>query len=75
LKGGAEKLVVDTAILVKKKGHEVSIVTCHHDKTRCFQPTMDGMQFCPHLLTTLLVLAFSSYLLLIYGVFAKNLNK
>jgi alpha-1,3/alpha-1,6-mannosyltransferase len=29
--GGAERLVVDAALALKAKSHDVHIVTCHHD--------------------------------------------
>lgn len=40
--GGAERLVVDAAIALKQKGHEVSFLTNHHDPSHCFQETVDG---------------------------------
>jgi len=40
--GGAEKLVVETAVLLKSAGHDVHIVTCRHDPNRCFPATADG---------------------------------
>lgn len=40
--GGAERLVVDAALALKSKNHEVEIVTCHHDPKHCFQETRDG---------------------------------
>ena len=40
--GGAERLVVDAAVALKRAGHTVSITTAHHDKTRCFEETRDG---------------------------------
>ena len=29
--GGAERLVVDAALALKSRGHEVTFVTAHHD--------------------------------------------
>ncbi|XP_076238354.1 alpha-1,3/1,6-mannosyltransferase Alg2 [Calliopsis andreniformis] len=40
--GGAERLVVDAALALKKKGHEVTFVTTHHDPEHCFSETKDG---------------------------------
>ena len=34
--GGAERLVVDAALALKSKGHNVSFVTGHHDRKHCF---------------------------------------
>lgn len=40
--GGAEKLVVDTALSLHQKGHKVSFLTNHHDSSHCFEETRDG---------------------------------
>lgn len=40
--GGAERLVVDAALALKKKGHDVNFVTSHHDPNHCFAETKDG---------------------------------
>lgn len=40
--GGAERLVVDAALALKNKGHEVNFVTSHHDPAHCFTETRDG---------------------------------
>ncbi|XP_076031777.1 alpha-1,3/1,6-mannosyltransferase Alg2 [Oratosquilla oratoria] len=40
--GGAERLVVDAAIALKDKGHEVEFYTSHHDPSHCFPETIDG---------------------------------
>lgn len=40
--GGAERLVVDAAIALKQKGHNVSFLTNHHDISHCFEETRDG---------------------------------
>ncbi|XP_033227567.1 alpha-1,3/1,6-mannosyltransferase ALG2 [Belonocnema kinseyi] len=40
--GGAERLVVDAALALKNKGHEVKFVTSHHDPDHCFIETKDG---------------------------------
>ena len=40
--GGAERLVVDAALALRDKNHEVHIVTCHHDDSHCFEETRNG---------------------------------
>lgn len=40
--GGAERLVVDAALALKSKKHDVCIFTAHHDKNHCFSETVDG---------------------------------
>ncbi|KAJ2035723.1 Alpha-1,3-mannosyltransferase-like protein, partial [Coemansia sp. S2] len=40
--GGAERLVVDAAISLQKRGHRVVIYTMHHDLSHCFAETRDG---------------------------------
>ena len=40
--GGAERLVVDAAIALKNRGHQVNIVTAHHDPQHCFEETRNG---------------------------------
>lgn len=40
--GGAERLVVDAALALKKDGHDVNFVTAHHDPDHCFSETRDG---------------------------------
>jgi glycosyltransferase involved in cell wall biosynthesis len=37
--GGAEKLIVNIACLLKERGHEVRLLTTHHDPTHCFAET------------------------------------
>ncbi|CAF0733865.1 unnamed protein product [Brachionus calyciflorus] len=39
--GGAERLVVDTALAAKSNGHEVTILTNHYDPNHCFEDTRD----------------------------------
>nr|SVE69801.1 EOG090X069M [Eubosmina coregoni] len=41
--GGAERLVVDAALALKSKGHQVHVVTSHHDPSHCFPETRDGI--------------------------------
>lgn len=40
--GGAERLVVDAALALKRKGHHVQFFTAHHDPSHCFPETNDG---------------------------------
>ena len=40
--GGAERLVVNTCCALQDLGHEVSIVTSHHDLSHCFEETKPG---------------------------------
>ena len=40
--GGAERLVVDAAVALQKRGHSVVLHTAHHDTSRCFVETRDG---------------------------------
>lgn len=40
--GGAERLVIDAALALKKGGYEVNFVTTHHDPEHCFSETKDG---------------------------------
>ncbi|XP_055382902.1 alpha-1,3/1,6-mannosyltransferase ALG2 [Condylostylus longicornis] len=40
--GGAERLVVDAALALQHKGHIVSFLTNHHDKSHCFEETRNG---------------------------------
>ncbi|KAH9813793.1 family 4 glycosyltransferase [Melampsora americana] len=40
--GGAERLVVDAAVGLQKRGHQVQIFTSSHNPNRCFQETKDG---------------------------------
>lgn len=41
--GGAERLIVDAAIALKKNDHSVHIVTAHHDASHCFIETKNGL--------------------------------
>ncbi|XP_042042858.1 alpha-1,3/1,6-mannosyltransferase ALG2-like isoform X1 [Salvia splendens] len=41
--GGAERLIVDAAVELSSKGHNVHVFTSHHDKTRCFEETVSGI--------------------------------
>lgn len=40
--GGAERLVVDAALALRRKGHQVHLFTAHHDPMHCFPETTDG---------------------------------
>ena len=40
--GGAERLVVDAAVSLQQRGHEVVLFTSRHDPHRCFEETRDG---------------------------------
>lgn len=40
--GGAERLVLDAALALKRRGHEIAFYTNHHDPTHCFAETRDG---------------------------------
>ncbi|XP_045622002.1 alpha-1,3/1,6-mannosyltransferase ALG2 [Procambarus clarkii] len=40
--GGAERLVVDAGLALKRKGHDVQFFTAHHDPGHCFPETRDG---------------------------------
>ncbi|XP_067648407.1 alpha-1,3/1,6-mannosyltransferase ALG2 [Eurosta solidaginis] len=40
--GGAERLVVDAALALQTRGHDVSFLTNHHDPAHCFKETADG---------------------------------
>ncbi|KAL6494137.1 hypothetical protein OROGR_032046 [Orobanche gracilis] len=39
---GAERLIVDAAVELSAKGHNIHIFTSHHDKKRCFEETISG---------------------------------
>ncbi|SCU98887.1 LAFA_0G20692g1_1 [Lachancea sp. 'fantastica'] len=41
--GGAERLVVDAALGLQEKGHEVIIYTSHCDKNHCFEEVKSGV--------------------------------
>lgn len=40
--GGAERLVVDAAVGLQKRGHKVIIFTSHCDPAHCFDEARDG---------------------------------
>ncbi|KAI9809168.1 MAG: hypothetical protein M1825_002459 [Sarcosagium campestre] len=40
--GGAERLVVDAAVGLQKRGHKVTIFTSHCDPRHCFEEARDG---------------------------------
>ncbi|CAJ0573147.1 unnamed protein product, partial [Mesorhabditis spiculigera] len=39
--GGAERLIVDAAVALEKKGHTVKLVTAQYDRGHCFRETLD----------------------------------
>lgn len=40
--GGAERLIIDVALALQSRGHQVAIYTSHRDKTHCFEEARDG---------------------------------
>ncbi|XP_070562690.1 alpha-1,3/1,6-mannosyltransferase ALG2-like [Ptychodera flava] len=40
--GGAERLIVDAALALKSQGHDIEMLTAHHDPSHCFEETRDG---------------------------------
>ena len=42
--GGAERLVVNAALALKQRGHDVDIYTAHFDKNRAFEETVQPEQ-------------------------------
>ena len=40
--GGAERLIVDAALSLQSRGHQVELYTSHHDPSHCFSETKDG---------------------------------
>lgn len=40
--GGAERAVVDAALALQSRGHQVELITSHHDPGHSFQETKDG---------------------------------
>jgi hypothetical protein len=40
--GGAERLIVDAATALQRKGHRVTVFTSHHDKAHAFPETTTG---------------------------------
>ena len=40
--GGAERLVVDAAVGLQHRGHQVTVFTSYHDSQHCFSETVDG---------------------------------
>jgi hypothetical protein len=49
--GGAERLVVDAAVALQSRGHQVTIFTSHCDPRHCFDEARDGKQLL-HLTAT-----------------------
>ena len=42
--GGAERLVVDAAVGLQRRGHGVTIFTSHCDPKHCFDEARDGLR-------------------------------
>lgn len=40
--GGAERLIVDAGVGLQKRGHDVTMLTSHCDKSHCFDEVADG---------------------------------
>jgi len=40
--GGAERLIIDAAVGLQKRGHKVVIFTSHCDPQHCFDEARDG---------------------------------
>eukprot|EP00928_Gymnodinium_smaydae_P040411 TRINITY_DN27409_c0_g1_i1.p1 TRINITY_DN27409_c0_g1~~TRINITY_DN27409_c0_g1_i1.p1 ORF type:complete len:486 (-),score=117.96 TRINITY_DN27409_c0_g1_i1:234-1691(-) len=40
--GGAERLVVDAAVALRRSGHQVEMFTARHTRDHCFEETRDG---------------------------------
>ncbi|EEA28804.1 Alpha-1,3-mannosyltransferase-like protein [Talaromyces marneffei ATCC 18224] len=40
--GGAERLIIDVALALQNRGHQVTIYTSHRDKSHCFEEARDG---------------------------------
>jgi len=52
--GGAEKLIVSIALALKdtsvesKMLHDITIYTTHHDKSHCFEETLNDRKFASY---------------------------
>ena len=44
--GGAERLIIDAAVGLQKRGHKVVIFTSHCDPQHCFDEARDGICLC-----------------------------
>ncbi|KAH8876454.1 Alpha-1,3/1,6-mannosyltransferase ALG2 [Schistosoma japonicum] len=40
--GGAERLIVDSAVALQSCGYNISIITNHHDPNHCFEETLES---------------------------------
>ncbi|KAL8716784.1 MAG: hypothetical protein Q9225_005922, partial [Loekoesia sp. 1 TL-2023] len=40
--GGAERLILDSALALQSRGHTITIFTSHRDPTHCFDEARDG---------------------------------
>lgn len=45
--GGAERLVIDAAVGLQKRGHKIVIYTSHCDPRHCFNEARDGLSPSP----------------------------
>lgn len=43
--GGAERLVIDAAVGLQSRGHQVTILTSYRDPNHCFEEARDGMSY------------------------------
>lgn len=46
--GGAERLVVDAAVALQQRGHDVTLHTAHHDPSHCFEETRGLLRVVVH---------------------------
>lgn len=53
--GGAERLIVDAAVELASHGHDVHVFTAHHDKSQCFEETLDGEEFFELVIETFVI--------------------
>ena len=54
--GGAERLIIDAAVGLQKRGHRVTIFTSHCDPRHCFDEARDGLSLSFTLPTALLTI-------------------
>lgn len=47
--GGAERLVVNTCCALQELGHDIDIITSHHDPSHCFEETKPGGRLAKHI--------------------------
>lgn len=56
--GGAERLIVDAAVELATRGHNVHVFTSHHEKSRCFEETVSGTGFSLFFATNFILFYF-----------------